>query len=188
MNIIPLEFMPFMSSAILIAVFIIIRFILRRIVKKYARKFERVEHRTGLILRYIDFFAIFGAILGLIVIWGVRIQDLGWVISSVFAVIGIGFFAQWSILSNITSGVIMFFTFPYKIGDYIIIHDKEFNYEGYIENIKAFQVVLKTLDNNIIVYPNVMLMQKGVSIIDFDDIPKISEVRKEDASEEDMMY
>ena len=85
--------------------------------------------------------------------------------SSVFAVIGIGFFAQWSILSNITSGVIMFFTFPYKIGDYIKIHDKEFPYEGMIEDIKSFHVMVRTKDNELITYPNSMMLQKGVTVV-----------------------
>ena len=31
----------------------------------------------------------------------------------------------WSILSNVTSGIILFFNFPYKVGDKVEIHDKE---------------------------------------------------------------
>jgi len=155
----------FLKSIIVIAVLLIIRWLLIVIVRRYARKFERVEHRTGLIIKYIDFATIFLIILGLILIWGVQIKDLGLVMSSVFAVIGIGFFAQWSILSNITSGIIMFFTFPYKIGDYIIIHDKEFPYEGIIEDIKTFHLIIKTSAGEIITYPNSMMLQKGVSVI-----------------------
>ncbi len=93
--------------------------------------------------------------------------------SSVFAVIGIGFFAQWSILTNITSGVIMFFTFPYKIGDYIKIHDKDFPYEGFIEDIKAFHMIIRTGKNEIITYPNSLLMQKGVSIVQPEEVEEI---------------
>lgn len=93
-------------------------------------------------------------------------------VSSVFAVIGIAFFAQWSILSNITSGVIMFFTFPYKIGDLIMIHDKEYDYQGVIEEIRAFHIVLKTNNHQIITYPNSLLLQKGVSILPPTEIQK----------------
>ena len=59
----------------------------------------------------------------------------------------------------------MFFTFPYKIGDYIIIHDKEYDYQGIIEDIKGFHVLLKTPDNRLITYPNSLMLQKGVSVI-----------------------
>lgn len=148
-----------------IGVFLVLRYILAAIVKRFAKKLEKVEHRTGLIVKYIDFTIIFGVLLSLILIWGVDFSDVGVVLSSVFAVIGIAFFAQWSILSNVTSGVIMFFTFPYKIGDYIIIHDKEYDYQGIIEDIKTFHVLLKTPDQRIITYPNSLMLQKGVSVI-----------------------
>lgn len=150
--------------------FVILRWILIRLVKRFAKKSEKVEHRTGLILKYIDFLTIFLLILGLFLIWGVEFADLGFVMSSVFAVIGVALFAQWSILSNITSGVIMFFTFPYKIGDYIKVHDKEFPYEGIIEDIKTFHLIVKTTEGELITYPNSLMLQKGVSVIKPDEI------------------
>lgn len=152
-------------SLSIIGVLFVIRYILVIIVNRFAKKLEKVEHRTGLIVKYIDFTIVFAMLLSLILIWGVDFSDVGVVLSSVFAVLGIAFFAQWSILSNITSGVIMFFTFPYKIGDYIIIHDKEYDYQGTIEDIKGFHVLLKTQDNRLITYPNSLMLQKGVSVI-----------------------
>lgn len=86
-------------------------------------------------------------------------------ISSIFAVVGVASFAQWSILSNITAGIIIFFSYPFKIGDKIKIHDKEYPVEGEIEDIKAFYVILKTNDGEMITYPNNLLMQKGISVI-----------------------
>lgn len=149
---------------------LILRYILVALVKKFANKSEKVEQRTGLIIKYINYTFIFAVILSLILIWGVDFSSVGVIISSVFAIIGIGFFAQWSILSNITSGVIMFFTFPYKIGDYIVIHDKEYDYQGTIEDIKGFHVLLKTTDNRLITYPNSLILQKGVSVVKPDEV------------------
>ncbi len=157
-------FEAILSISILV-VFLLVRWILAAIVRRFAKKLEKVEHRTGLIIKYIDFAIVFAIILCLFLIWGVRFEDVGVVLSSVFAVIGIGLFAQWSILSNITSGIIMFFTFPYKIGDYIIIHDKEYDFQGTIEDIKGFHVLLKTQDDRLISYPNSLMLQKGVSVI-----------------------
>lgn len=153
------------ESAVLVLVLLLLRIILKKTVRNYAKKIERLEHRTGLIMKHLDFAVFFLIILGLVLIWGVDFRNLGLVMSSVFAVIGIAFFAQWSILSNITSGVIMFFTFPYKIGDYIKIHDKEMACEGIIEDIKTFHIILHTTTNEIVTYPNSMMLQKGVSII-----------------------
>ena len=153
------------ESAVLLFVLFLLRAILKKTVRNFARKIERLEHRTGLIMKHIDFAVFFLILIGMVVIWGLDFRHLGIFMSSIFAVIGIAFFAQWSILSNITSGVIMFFTFPYKIGDYIKIHDKEAPLEGLIEDIKTFHIILHTSNNEIVTYPNSMMLQKGVSII-----------------------
>ncbi len=153
------------ESAVLILILLFIRIMLKRAVRNFAKKIERLEHRTGLIMKHIDFGVSIFMIFGLILIWGVDFRNLGLAMSSIFAVIGIAFFAQWSILSNVTSGIIMFFTFPYKIGDYIKIHDKEMPCEGIIEDIKTFHIILHTKENEIVTYPNSMMLQKGVSIV-----------------------
>ncbi|HLW33462.1 MAG TPA: mechanosensitive ion channel domain-containing protein [Aequorivita sp.] len=153
------------KSGILIFILFLIRQLINRTVRNFAKRIERLEHRTGLVMKHVNFAVFFVIVVGLFMIWGVDFKNLGLVMSSVFAVIGIAFFAQWSILSNITSGVIMFFTFPYKIGDYIIIHDKEMPCEGIIDDIRTFHIILHTKDNEIVTYPNSMMLQKGVSIV-----------------------
>lgn len=150
-------------------VFILVLFLIRQFVIKtvsdFTKKIDRLEHRTGLVLKHVNI-AVFGiGIIGLILIWGVDFRNIGLVFSSIFAVIGVALFAQWSILSNITSGLIMFFTFPYRIGDHIKIHDKDIPIEGIIEDIKTFHVILLTRDKELITYPNSMMLQKGVSIL-----------------------
>ena len=59
----------------------------------------------------------------------------------------------------------MFFSFPFKIGDTIRIHDKDFPIEAEIEDISAFHVYLSTKDGEKIIYPNNLLLQKGISIL-----------------------
>ncbi|MDP2159449.1 MAG: mechanosensitive ion channel, partial [Flavobacterium sp.] len=98
-------------------------------------------------------------------IWGVKPENIVLVTSSIFAVIGVAMFAQWSILSNVTSGVILFFSAPFRIGDTIKIHDKDFPIEAEIEDIRGFHTYLKTKEGEIITYPNSLLLQKGVSIV-----------------------
>jgi small-conductance mechanosensitive channel len=108
----------------------------------------------------------------LTLIWGVNFRDLGLLLSSVFAVIGVALFAQWSILSNITAGVIIFFSYPFKIGNTVRIMDKEISYSEnpeenvfIIEDIKAFHLHLRRKNGEILTYPNNMVLQKGVALI-----------------------
>uniref|UniRef100_UPI003744309F mechanosensitive ion channel domain-containing protein n=1 Tax=Mesohalobacter halotolerans TaxID=1883405 RepID=UPI003744309F len=86
--------------------------------------------------------------------------------SSVFAIIGIGLFAIWSILSNVTAGVILYFYYPFKIGDKIKILDKDFPLEATIEDIKAFQIHLRTDEGDLVTYPNNLILQKSISMKD----------------------
>lgn len=179
------EYYPeLIESGILILILFLLRFIIKKAIQNFTKRIERLEHRVGLIKKHVDYAVFFLIILGLLAIWGLDFQNLGLVMSSVFAVIGIAFFAQWSILSNVTSGLIMFFTFPYKIGDYIIVHDKEAPCEGFIEDIKTFHVILRTSNNETITYPNSMMLQKGVSIIK-DEAVYLQE-RQEKKSEEEL--
>ena len=150
---------------IVICILLLLRLFSSEVVKKFARINESLEHRTRLVIKYINILLSVLAIFSIIIIWGVKRDQIFLFISSIFAVVGVASFAQWSILSNITAGIILFFSYPFKIGDKIKILDKDFPLEGEIEDIKAFYIILKTNDNEQITYPNNLLMQKGILII-----------------------
>ncbi|MBP1839947.1 small-conductance mechanosensitive channel [Formosa algae] len=139
-------------------------------IKKIGRKSGINEARIQLIQRYSTVTLFLIGLLFLSVILGAQPEDLALVFSSVFAVIGIALFAIWSILSNITSGVIMFFSFPYKVGDKISIHDKDFPIEAIIEDIRAFQLHLRLDNGNLVTYPNNLILQKAVTLVQKDAI------------------
>lgn len=143
----------------------IIRYITILLIKKYAIKSEVLEYRKNLVIKYISIFFTTLFFVSLILIWGVQTEDLFFTLSSVLTVIGVALFAQWSILSNITSGFIVLFSFPFKIGDTIKIHDKDFPIEGEIISIHTFYTLVKTLEGEMVTYPNSLFLQKGVSTL-----------------------
>ncbi|MCP4055055.1 MAG: mechanosensitive ion channel family protein, partial [Mesoflavibacter sp.] len=108
-----------LKTIVLLIIFLIIRSVLRISIKKIGQKSSINDARIGLISRYSTFTLILIFLLFVSYIFGATLENLTLLFSSVFAVIGIGLFAIWSILSNITSGIIMFFSFPYKVGDKI---------------------------------------------------------------------
>lgn len=152
-------------TGILLIVLIFLRIIADKLIRRYAKTSQILEHRANLVIKYVHIFINLFIIISLIVIWGVQTKDIFITISSITTVIGVAMFAQWSILSNITSGMILFFSFPFRIGDTIKIHDKDFPIEAEIEDISAFHVNLKTKDGEKIIFPNNLLLQKGISII-----------------------
>ena len=153
------------STGILLLIVILLRVIVSKLIRRYAKLSEIIERRTNLVVKYIHLLINIIAIFTLIVIWGVQTKDIFITISSITTVLGVGLFAQWSILSNISSGIILFFSFPFKIGDVIKIHDQDFPVEAEIEDIKAFHVYMKTKEGEMITYPNNLLLQRGISII-----------------------
>lgn len=158
-------FKPALSTAITLVVFLLLRYITHNLIKRYATAAHLSGYRTNLVNKYLDIFMIIIVFVVVYAIWGVDSKNLFAVFSTTFTVIGVALFAQWSILSNITSGIILFFTFPFRIGDVIKIHDKDFPIEARIEDIKAFHTILKTSDNELITYPNNLLLQKSVAIV-----------------------
>ena len=152
-------------TIVLFIVLMLLRVIVAKLIRKFAKTSERLEHRTNLVIKYVHLLMNTLVITSLIVIWGVDTKDIFITISSIATVIGVAMFAQWSILSNITSGMILFFSFPFKIGDTIKIHDKDFPIEAEIEDISAFHVNLKTKEGEKIIFPNNLLLQKGISIM-----------------------
>ncbi len=159
------------ATAVLLTVVIFLRIITTKLVLRYARLYSIIENRTNLVVKYIHILIGILAVVAAIIIWGVKKDDIFLTLSSITTVVGVAMFAQWSILSNITSGIILFFFFPFRIGDIIQIHDKDFPIQAEIEDIKAFHVFLKTAKGEYITYPNNLLLQKGISIIkqDFED-------------------
>lgn len=144
----------------------IFRYILKKAAQKVSQKSDIHITRTRLMFRYINILVVLVATFLLALAWGVGVGDLALLFSSVFAVIGVALFAIWSMLSNITAGIILFFSFPYKIGSRIKIHDKDLPVEAVIEDIKAFHLHLRTMEGELITYPNNLILQKAVSLIE----------------------
>jgi small-conductance mechanosensitive channel len=162
------------SSIVLISL-LIIRFITHFSITKIARKNDINDARIRLIRRYVTVTLFLIALIIEAFVFGTELKELAVLLSSVFAVIGIGLFAVWSILSNITSGIIMFFNFPYKVGDKIEIHDKDFPIKAIIEDIRAFQLHLLLENGDLVTYPNNLMLQKAVTLIQKDAIFELEE-------------
>jgi small-conductance mechanosensitive channel len=101
-------------------------------------------------------------LLFILTVWGVKQSELLMFMASVLTVIGIALFAQWSHLSNITSGIIIFFSHSIKLDDTVVIIDKDYEVEGRISDISIFFVKLKTKEGEEIFLPNNIFMQKMV--------------------------
>ncbi|MFN7424520.1 MAG: mechanosensitive ion channel domain-containing protein, partial [Chitinophagales bacterium] len=117
-----------------------------------------------IIIKGVHLFTTIGVIIVLAGIWGLEQNKIAVFVSTVLTALGIAFFAQWSLLSNITSSIILFFNHPMKLGDTIKILDKDSPIEGEVTELSYFFVQLKTKEGEVATIPNSILLQKTIMI------------------------
>ncbi len=157
-------------SCISIALYFIAKKVVEKVVIRFSNNSQIKDSRALVVIRSFNILLLLLLILVIFTIWGVKAENIYILFTSVFAVIGVAMFAQWSLLSNVTAGVLLFFSFPFKIGDCIRIQDKDFPIEAHILDIKAFYTLLITKDGEHISYPNNLLLQKGIVILKKDSL------------------
>ena len=153
------------KTGVTILIFIIIRYLAIKFIRRITAYKDNLNKRANLIIKYLNFIWGFFLIVSLIAIWGLDTKEISSFFISIAAFIGVAFFAQWSVLSNITGGIVLFFSYPFKIGDVIRIMDKDFPIIARIDDISAFYIILTTQNGETITYPNNMMLQKAVVLI-----------------------
>ncbi|MEH6406016.1 MAG: mechanosensitive ion channel domain-containing protein [Leeuwenhoekiella sp.] len=152
-------------SIIVLVILLLVRYIIIRVVvKRYLNaNFDIMRKQLTIKLTNVLLFIVVAFCLA--GIWGLNGKDVFTYITSMLTILGVAFFAQWSLLSNITSGLILFFNHPLKIGDYVEIIDKDFPMEGRIENITLFFLHLRNANNQVYTLSNTVVVQKTMRII-----------------------
>lgn len=141
--------------------------LLNKIIRDVSVRKALGDGRVPYITKLMNIGMVFCCIVIVCLLLGLGYSEVSVFLSSIFAVVGIGLFAQWSILSNITASMIIFFGFPYRIGDRIRIADNDEDISGVIEEISMFHIILRRQDGNVITYPNSMLLQKAVLKLEY---------------------
>ncbi len=154
------------STVVLILATLLTVSLTNRAIKRFGRLVSIDVNKRKIIFYLSHLVIYFIGLTILSVIWGVALQDFVVFISSILAVLGVAFVAQWSILSNLTASVILFFSHPLRLGDRIRVLDKDFDWTGEIEDISAFYLFMRTDDGRRITIPTNLVIQKGIEILD----------------------
>ncbi len=134
----------------------------KRLINRFAQRKQANTKRVFYISKVFDVLFALAFLMVMAFVWSVDMKGVSLFASSIFAIIGVAMFAQWSILSNITASIIIFFTFPARVGDRIRILDADDSVEGVIQEITLFQVEIRQDAEGTILYPNNLLLQKPV--------------------------
>lgn len=154
------------ETLVIIAGYWITFFIIKKFINNSLKQTHLQRGRRKMIIKAVHLLSFITASVLLAAVWGLKQNEIAVFVGTLLTALGIGFFAQWSLLSNITSSLLLFFNHPMKIGDTIKIMDKEFPYEGEVIDLTYFFVHLKTANNELITIPNSVLLQKAVSVIE----------------------
>lgn len=152
------------QTLLVIIVFFILRFGIKKFLSKIQNKYDYSKYRVKQLMKFLQFFIFIVLTIMTIGIWGVEQTKLLTFFTSVIAVVGVALFAQWSILSNIFSALIIFVSHPIKLGEPITILDKEFDILGKVSDIGLFFVTVKTDLGEKIMIPNNTFLQKASKV------------------------
>ena len=153
------------ESGIVVIVYILLYFITKTIINNALKNTHLQRARRKMVVKAIQLIISLFAVIFLAGIWGLDQSELAIFASSIFTALGIAFFAKWSLLSNITSSIILFFNHPLKIGDKVRVLDKDCPFEGEISDLTYFFVHLTNDDGEVITVPNSLFLEKSITII-----------------------
>ena len=153
-----------LETLAVVVLYVILFFVTKTLINKVLKNAQLQRSRRKIIIKAVHFFTTLTAVTILAGIWGLEQHEIAVFASTILTALGIAFFAQWSLLSNITSSVILFFNHPLKLGDTIKVLDKDYPVEGEITELTYFFVHLKSAQGEIITIPNSIVLQKSVSI------------------------
>jgi MscS family membrane protein len=156
----------FIQLLLTLLVFLLIwitrRFTRKIVLRKGDEDTTQALARSSYIIKAINFATGSFYLSLLAIVWEISFRGLSLYFASFFTIAGVALFAQWSILSNITASVLLFFFYPYKIGSSIKIMDGDNSVEGVIIDITLFAMLIQLADENVVSYPNNLAIQKAI--------------------------
>jgi MscS family membrane protein len=149
-------------TVVLILLFLIVKKISEKIIKRHASTKMHSKSRMAYIIKLSNFGLSLIFLMLIAIVWEISIKGLSIYFASFFALVGVAFFASWSIISNITAYALLFFYFPFRIGSKIRIIDGDNSIEGYVDDITFFFIKIKLSTGELVTYPNNLAIQKPI--------------------------
>jgi small-conductance mechanosensitive channel len=156
--------LQFFETALVVAFLILVKIVARNSINRILSKFDFGVERKRISHKIVNLFITLFALIFLAGIWNIDRSQLMVFITSTITLVGVGFIAQWSILANVTSSLILFFNHPMKLGQEIQILDKEYDINGTLIDISFFFLYIKTEVGEIITIPNSVVLNKVIKI------------------------
>ena len=150
-----------LSAGLLLVMYVVMR-LLRRLFRKIGEQNEYAPARVFQVQTASNALLVLLTLILLGLLWGFSGQGFVVFASSLFAIVGIALFASWSILSNVTAGLILFFGAPFRITDRVRVLDGDNTVTGRVVQLGLIYLGLEDDDGHFYTLPNNVLLQKTV--------------------------
>ncbi|MCB0651446.1 MAG: mechanosensitive ion channel [Saprospiraceae bacterium] len=154
-----------LETIAVIALVLSLKWVFTKLLEKIRKNFGLQKQRIKMVNKAKNLIIYLIAFVSISIIWAVDQKDIFVFISSFLTILGVALFAQWSVLSNITASIILFVNHPAKIGDHLLILDKDYPLKGRISDIGLFFIILKTEEDEKITIPNSLILNKMIKIV-----------------------
>ena len=134
---------------------------------KLEQSADQGRFKEGASIKTIRIARLFSGLVGLLVlvlVWGIEFHSIFIFASTTVTLIGVAFFAGWSLLSNVTAHFIILLHPSFRRGNFIRVMDADNYAEGYISELTIFSTKLVTENREVIVYPNNLLLGRPALI------------------------
>lgn len=169
------------ATIVAVVVYVLVRIIRNRAIDRIARARQFHPSRVFMVRRALGIVGWIILLGVLTIIWSIDFRSLAVASGAILAALGIAFFAQWSILSNVTTSIIMYWRFPIHIGGRVgLLSDQSFS--GIVTDLTPFFIVIRDDDGNIVTVPNVLSLQQAF-IVYSDGAPAEGEGEKKQGSQ-----
>lgn len=146
------------TAGVVVLVFAVL-FSLKYAIVRFVRVRQMHRLRGRFVYRMARVFALIFAAFTLAYVWGFDPEKLWVVVTGFIGLVAIGFFAVWSLLSNVIAGIFLFLSDPFKINDEIEV--PEISLGGKVLDIRPLFVVLEEDSGHVTYIPNNVLFQKS---------------------------
>ncbi|MFP4118579.1 MAG: mechanosensitive ion channel domain-containing protein [Candidatus Woesearchaeota archaeon] len=136
----------------------IVRYLLNRLVDRRIPVMRKLQRQS---VRQVFNILLWGlVVIAIISVWSLNLSNLWVFLTTVVGIVAIGFFAVWSILSNIIAGILLIMTQTIKVGDSIAIVPDDV--KGKVSRITLMFTILEDEKGYIVHIPNNMLFQRFI--------------------------
>ena len=148
------------AACIVILGALLIRLALSRILNMMTRRTRITDSEISLVRKAVNWVILCLTIILLLGIFGFNLGGLWTVVSTMLAMVAIGFVAVWSVLSNVSCTFMILLFRPFGIGDEIAFAGEEVG--GRVIDLNLLYTTLETEEDSTMQIPNNLFFQKAL--------------------------